>query len=94
MLRMFIFLAMTATASAHEFHTLTVDNFVASDISPNRYEVTIRDTVAGEWVVCAIYTSDGKIAATQTAVTDNLATTVFMKVTSGEPVHSVQCVRN
>lgn len=76
---------------AHEFDSLEIASFSRSS---DRYlEILLQDTVAGRRIICAAYNDSGELIASDTQITDNLATSVLIRY-SGNDAATARCVFN
>ena len=79
-------------ADAHEFSELKMDSF-SKNINRPYFEILLADTVKGREVVCALFDSAGRVLASDTQYTDNLATKVII-IFEGNDVATARCVFN
>lgn len=77
---------------AHDFSELEIDRFSRIGNGPF-LEIILNDTVKDRLIVCAIFNASGEVLATDTQLTDNLATKVLINY-EGRDVSSVRCVFN
>ena len=79
------------TLSAHDMTELTVSSIV--DNERGYVTVNVPDTQKDVPIVCAIYDADGGLLASDTWITDNLATQVVLRH-KGVAVANAKCVLN
>lgn len=75
---------------AHELDELTISRFARIGNGPY-LEIILDQTVKGNNIACAVY-SEGNVVATDTRITDNLATKVLIRYEGA--VDSARCVYN
>ena len=84
--------AAPSNANAHDFNELQIDRFGRLGNGPF-LEIILSNTVKGRSIVCAVFNGAGDVLATDTWITDNLATKVFINY-EGRDVATTRCVFN
>lgn len=92
-MRFILIMSMLAAlpATAHVFDDLPI---AGATYSTNYVHLNLSDTVKGRRILCAVYDEAGELLASDTQITDNLATEVLIRLDRPKMATQARCVFN